>query len=65
MVPVWQLSTIFACFPKPANLQMSYAFECNFNDGSGKGNNGTALVAAVVATDPALAGSIAPVYKPL
>ena len=32
---------------------MSYAFEGNFNDGSGKGNNGMALVAAVVATDPA------------
>ena len=44
---------------------MSYAFEGNFNDGSGKGNNGTVLVNAVVATDPALAGRTVPVYKPL
>jgi len=44
---------------------MSYVFEGNFNDGSGKGNNGTALVAAGVATDPALAGRTAPLYKPL
>ena len=60
-----------------ANLQMSYAFEGNFNDGSGKGNNGqerpfTGLVDDVKIYNRSLsqaevlgmAGRTAPVYKP-
>ncbi|MFC1766246.1 LamG-like jellyroll fold domain-containing protein, partial [Planctomycetota bacterium] len=37
--------------PEAANLQVSYAFDGNFNDGSGNGNNGTATGDPAFVTD--------------